>query len=318
MPIISSITTSTFQHLFLSKFVFLSELLSSSFLEQTNASHLLSRHLHSYHYIPKSSLPFPTGTNSTTELPVSFLFFSNYLQFSAFESSPGSVSASETPRQSSRLLLSHECWITDSGTSGNLDPNSQSGIEQAVHTFWYGYTFVNVSSCKTPMFTLEINFFLIYSIFWIQFYLIFFNTIFVSRHMYPENSEDPSNHRLNEHRIYIRHCQESNSQPVPSQAGADPSRPQWRTFYWAVFWFVIYAVLFIKRTITGTMFFHMKPFYTCLSCWCHILLHFLEDILLIFIYEQQQQQPSFIFIWILVHFLYQIIFFSITFPLKKN
>ena len=37
-----------------------------------------------------------------------------------------------------------------------------------------------------------------------------------------------SNRRLNEHGIYIRHCQESNSQSVPSQAGADPTRPQWR------------------------------------------------------------------------------------------
>ena len=29
--------------------------------------------------------------------------------------------------------------------------------------------------------------------------------------------------------IYIRHCQRSNSQPVPSQVRADPTRPQWRT-----------------------------------------------------------------------------------------
>ena len=41
--------------------------------------------------------------------------------------------------------------------------------------------------------------------------------------------------------MYIRHCQESNSQPVPSQVGADPTRLQWRiynplnrhTFCWA-------------------------------------------------------------------------------------
>ena len=58
---------------------------------------------------------------------------------------------------------------------------------------------------------------------------IFFNTIFVSSHMYPETRRYPSNRRLNEHGIYIRHCQESNSQPVPSQAGADTTRPQWRT-----------------------------------------------------------------------------------------
>ena len=39
---------------------------------------------------------------------------------------------------------------------------------------------------------------------------------------------DPSNRRLNEHSIYIRHCQESNSQPDPSQTGADTTRPQWQ------------------------------------------------------------------------------------------
>ena len=33
---------------------------------------------------------------------------------------------------------------------------------------------------------------------------------------------------LSEHGIYIRHCQESSSQPVPSQAGADTTRPRWR------------------------------------------------------------------------------------------
>ena len=43
----------------------------------------------------------------------------------------------------------------------------------------------------------------------------------MSSHMYPENSKGPSNRRLNEHGIYTRHCQESNSQPVPSQAGTD-------------------------------------------------------------------------------------------------
>ena len=34
---------------------------------------------------------------------------------------------------------------------------------------------------------------------------------------------------LNEYGINIQHCQESNSQPVPSQVGADPNRPQWWT-----------------------------------------------------------------------------------------
>ena len=38
-----------------------------------------------------------------------------------------------------------------------------------------------------------------------------------------EPRKDPSNRRLYEHGIYIRHCQESNSQPVPSQVRANPN-----------------------------------------------------------------------------------------------
>ena len=45
---------------------------------------------------------------------------------------------------------------------------------------------------------------------------------------------DSSNRKLNEHGIYIQHCQESNSQPVPSQVRADSTRPQWRTAYIAI------------------------------------------------------------------------------------
>ena len=41
-----------------------------------------------------------------------------------------------------------------------------------------------------------------------------------------EPRRDPSNRRVNEYGIYIRHCQESNSQPDPSKAGADTTRPQ--------------------------------------------------------------------------------------------
>ena len=56
----------------------------------------------------------------------------------------------------------------------------------------------------------------------------FFNTIFVSSHMYPENPEGTQviAGLINMGYIYIRHCQESNSQPVPSQAGADTTLPQ--------------------------------------------------------------------------------------------
>ena len=44
-----------------------------------------------------------------------------------------------------------------------------------------------------------------------------------------EPQRDPGNRRLYEHGIYIQHCQESNSQPVPSQVRADPTRPQFWT-----------------------------------------------------------------------------------------
>ena len=60
--------------------------------------------------------------------------------------------------------------------------------------------------------------------------LLFFNTIFCVKPYVPrEPRRDPSNRRLYEHGIYIWHCQESNSQPVPSQVRTDPTRPQWRT-----------------------------------------------------------------------------------------
>ena len=59
--------------------------------------------------------------------------------------------------------------------------------------------------------------------------VVFFKHKFCIKPYVPrETRRDPSNRRLNEHGIYIRHCQESNSQPVPSQAEADPTRLQWR------------------------------------------------------------------------------------------
>ena len=47
--------------------------------------------------------------------------------------------------------------------------------------------------------------------------------------MYPDNPEETQGiiGSMNMGYNYIRHCQESNSQPVPSQAGADTTRPQW-------------------------------------------------------------------------------------------
>ena len=46
----------------------------------------------------------------------------------------------------------------------------------------------------------------------------FLNTIFVSSHINPENPEGTRVivGSMNLYRIYIRHCQESNSQPVPA------------------------------------------------------------------------------------------------------
>ena len=61
----------------------------------------------------------------------------------------------------------------------------------------------------------------------VRFGSLFFNTVFVSSHMYPGTQRDPSNRRLYEHGICIRHCQDSNSQPVPSQVRAGSPRPQW-------------------------------------------------------------------------------------------
>ena len=65
----------------------------------------------------------------------------------------------------------------------------------------------------------------------VGFYLFFIKFFFkhnfcVKPYVTREPRRDPSNRRLIEHGIYIRHCQESSSQPVPSQAGADTTRPR--------------------------------------------------------------------------------------------
>ena len=58
------------------------------------------------------------------------------------------------------------------------------------------------------------------------------------------------NRRLYEHVIYIRHCQESNPQPVPSQVRADPTRPQWRTYDISNLWNLWLATQW-KHTMYG-------------------------------------------------------------------
>ena len=56
--------------------------------------------------------------------------------------------------------------------------------------------------------------------------IFFKHNFYVMPYVPRESRRNPSNRRLNEYGIYIRHCQESNSQPVPSQAGADTTRSQ--------------------------------------------------------------------------------------------
>ena len=54
----------------------------------------------------------------------------------------------------------------------------------------------------------------------------FFNAIFVSSHMYPENPKGTQVIVGSVNIGYISDTAKSNSQPVPSQAGADTTRPQ--------------------------------------------------------------------------------------------
>ena len=61
--------------------------------------------------------------------------------------------------------------------------------------------------------------------------LVIFNTI-VSSHMYPENPEGGTQLFVGSKNMgYISDtAKESNSQPVPSQVQADPTRPPWRPY----------------------------------------------------------------------------------------
>ena len=60
---------------------------------------------------------------------------------------------------------------------------------------------------------------------YIYLFTIFQHNFCVKPYALREPRRDPSKRRLNEHGMCIRQCQESNSQPVPSQAGADTTRP---------------------------------------------------------------------------------------------
>ena len=58
---------------------------------------------------------------------------------------------------------------------------------------------------------------------------LLFKTIFVSSHMYPNLEETQVIVGSMNMGYNIRHCQESNSQLLLSQTGANPPRPQWQT-----------------------------------------------------------------------------------------
>ena len=88
------------------------------------------------------------------------------------------------------------------------------------------YLFLNFISSSFSL----LDFILLFSLSLFRLSLFFFQHNFCVKPYVPrEPRRDPSNRRLYEHGIYIRHCQESNSQPVSSQVRADPTRPQWQT-----------------------------------------------------------------------------------------
>ena len=68
-------------------------------------------------------------------------------------------------------------------------------------------------------------------------YVFFFKHNFcVKPHVPREPRRNPSNRRLNEHGIYIRHLQDSNLQPVPSQTGADIPLDHSEDICWVYVW----------------------------------------------------------------------------------
>ena len=85
----------------------------------------------------------------------------------------------------------------------------------------------------------------------------------MSSHRLRELRRDPNNRRFYEHGIWIRHCQESNSQPVPSQVRADSIGPQWLYF------------LIMRNTTLNGIFLNPSFLSVCRSkCWvfrkfCH-------------------------------------------------
>ena len=73
-----------------------------------------------------------------------------------------------------------------------------------------------------------------------------------------ESRKDPSNRRLIEHGIYIRHCQESISQPVPSQTGANTNRPAVLNLWSADHWWSAAICLVVRGPSLIFLFILMK------------------------------------------------------------
>ena len=97
-------------------------------------------------------------------------------------------------------------------------------------------------------------------------YVIFFQHNFCVKPYVPREPErDPSNHRLNEHGIYIRHCQESNSIPAPSQAEADPTRSQWR-----ISLFDLLSLFWSSLSIWSSQFL-WSSFLVCVIYWVYLI-----------------------------------------------
>ena len=102
-----------------------------------------------------------------------------------------------------------------------------------------------------------------------------------------EPRRDPSNRRLNEHGIYIRHCQESNSQPILSQAGANPTRPQWQTMLLLANKLLLIGGPCWCHLTSGVECFNQTPSlkFTIIQLFQKILISFLEFVVRHFSYE---------------------------------
>ena len=146
-----------------------------------------------------------------------------HLHVSAFQAAilsrcPYSTVCADTITWSFSLLICVPTWKTAMAKSKSFSSVASSDIRNELQCHYLS------RAQASPLFECLPWYFLT-----IHWHHVFFQHNFCVKQYVPrEPWRDPSNHRLNEHGIYIWHCQESNSQPVSSQAGADTTRPQWR------------------------------------------------------------------------------------------